>query len=232
MDTLSEFPYLTADEFTECIGRFAARYSAVLQVDIAGGRQQQYLRIRRPLLALGAVAAEEGAESVEAEGEGEGLWEDCDPARSAPPPQTDGGGQSEIGRVEYHVVYSRTWRVPVVYVRVHTGRGGSAAVELDAGRAAELLVADGAVRGAMAAVEFGGALGLQDHPELGTPFLYLHPCHTATLLRAVTAAPAAGGGNSDGGARENAVAVGAGDYVAALLSLVGPAVGLALPAAA
>ncbi|KAJ1813444.1 hypothetical protein LPJ75_003188 [Coemansia sp. RSA 2598] len=79
-----------------------------------------------------------------------------------------------------------------------------------------LLISDQRVRQAVDAVDFGGALGMQDHPELGTPYMYVHPCHTATLLRTV--------------ALGDDVSVGCREYLAAWISLVGAAAGLALPA--
>ncbi|KAJ1948514.1 hypothetical protein EC988_005144 [Linderina pennispora] len=114
-------------------------------------------------------------------------------------------------RAEYHAVFSRTWQVPVLYLRVFDGDEHVMDVE----KAKRLLVRDAGLRASMDAVGFGGALGIQDHPLLNVPFLYLHPCHTATLLRSVAAA-------------EHGIVVGTSAYMAAWLSLTGQAAGVVL----
>ncbi|KAJ2801341.1 E2-like conjugating enzyme atg10 [Coemansia guatemalensis] len=223
---LADFPYLTQDEFAQCIRRFVERYAVELTERgvtdtgiVVRGRAawQQYLQLRKPLLSEQKrcdISTGPSEDSIEAE------LEDADPLQQTQPPESTTNESS--GYVEYHIVYSRTWRVPVVYVRAYqTDEAGNMQAVLEVGRVVDLLVTDNAVRGAMAAVDFGGALGIQDHPVLGHPFLYLHPCHTATLLRAVVAP------SSDD--ESSAVQIGMDNYVAAWLSLVGPAVGLALP---
>ncbi|KAJ1726135.1 hypothetical protein LPJ61_005395 [Coemansia biformis] len=230
---LSEFPYLTPGEFAECAARFVDQYGAALAADrlmqatVVAARQQPYLRMHRQLLSGGSGGRRSTDRATECDaGDLEcdvGDLEDIDPALGEQQPDNRPG--VEVGQVDYHIAYSRTWRVPVVYLRVYgpdKGATGGSEVVMDVGRVADMLVADEAVRGSMEAVEFGGALGIQDHPELGVPYLYLHPCHTASLLRAVVA-PAADG-------RESGVAIDTTNYLAALLSLIGPAVGLSLPA--
>ncbi|KAJ2767330.1 E2-like conjugating enzyme atg10 [Coemansia nantahalensis] len=221
--SLSEFPFLTVDEFAACAGHFVSRYGAVLDTAYVAPaaplpRRQPYLRIRCALLGGPSSSLENDCEDPAGGWDAQCL-EDADPALDAEPPASV--RRAEIGEVDYHIVYSPTWRVPVVYLRVQDARSAPETV-MDVGRAAGMLAVDRAVRGAMADVEFGGALGIQDHPVLGVPFLYLHPCHTATLLRAVVAPPADG--------HASGVSIGTANYMAALLSLVGPAVGLALPA--
>ncbi|KAJ2791719.1 E2-like conjugating enzyme atg10, partial [Coemansia helicoidea] len=192
--SLSEFPFLTVDEFAACAGHFVSRYGAVLDTAYVAPaaplpRRQPYLRIRCALLGGPSSSVENDYPALDAE----------------PPASVR---RAEIGEVDYHIVYSPTWRVPVVYLRVQDARSAPETV-MDVGRAAGMLAVDRAVRGAMADVEFGGALGIQDHPVLGVPFLYLHPCHTATLLRAVVAPPADG--------HASGVSIGTANYMAALL---------------
>ncbi|KAJ2303690.1 E2-like conjugating enzyme atg10 [Coemansia sp. RSA 2706] len=216
-DDLFEFPYLTRDEFAQSIEHFVHQYAGVLagghatSVEIRPGHgSRQYLRICKPLFSACTDHAAEDSDAASV-----GDLEDPDPVQPEPARTVD------QGQVEYHIVHLASWRVPVLYVRVHVrGVDGSMETVMDAGRVADALVADRAVRGAMAAVEFGGALGIQDHPELGEPFMYLHPCHTATLLRAVVA-PAGG--------QPSGVHIGQHNFIAAWLSLVGTAVGLTLP---
>ncbi|KAJ2161134.1 hypothetical protein GGF46_001724 [Coemansia sp. RSA 552] len=212
---LGDFPFLTRDEFEHCIERFRAQYTtANSRLDIgtaSGSFGRQYLTIGQ---TLAQAACAERSIDIDIDEVG-GSLEDPDPLEQHR--QRDGHSFRAQGLVvEYHVVFSRSWRVPVVYVRV---LNEAQETVLDVGRVYDLLVGgDPVMREAMQSVEFGGALGIQDHPELGTPYLYLHPCHTATLLRAVAAAPD--------------VEIDSRNYLSAFLSLVGPAVGLTLPAIA
>ncbi|KAJ2723488.1 hypothetical protein GGI07_002612 [Coemansia sp. Benny D115] len=212
---LSSYPHLTRAEFDHSIACFAERYAHALQhrygqsVHVATAPRgplaagaQRYLCIGGDILAAAADPAE--APCMDA------AIEDADPAAPRLPAPATAIGCG--GRVEYHVAYSPTWRVPQLLVRVSEQLAdGSLAPVFSVARALELLRVDAAVRGALAAVEFGGALSVADHPVLGVPWLAVHPCQTAGLLATVGA-------------------VGADDYVAAWASLVGCAVGLALPA--
>ncbi|KAJ2822082.1 hypothetical protein FBU31_004698 [Coemansia sp. 'formosensis'] len=202
-----DYPYLTCQEFEECVKRFVARYSSALEdggthVSLQTSRtRRQYLTLQRAVYAKRAVSTPVHSEED---------IEDDDPTNPVFEHTSDGT------RIEYHIVYSATWRVPVLYVRVVTNSGE---VVLDSERVCDLVTEDAEIRRAMAAVPFGGALGVTDHPELGVPFLYLHPCHTADLLRAVAAPSAQGAG----------LKVGPDEYLAVWMSLSGAAVGLTLP---
>ncbi|KAJ2859765.1 hypothetical protein GGH94_005925 [Coemansia aciculifera] len=206
-----DYPYLTCREFEECVERFVTRYRPALEDSGTRVEQQtssagrQYLVLQRAVYTKRAVSTPvHNVEDIE----------DDDPAGPAPEHAADDDG----ARIEYHTVYSATWRVPVLYVRVVTSSGE---VVLDGERVCDMVTEDAEMRRAMAAVPFGGALGVTDHPELGVPFLYLHPCHTADLLRAVVAPPAQ--------QEETGQSVGPDEYLAAWLSLSGAAVGLTLP---
>ncbi|KAI9499833.1 hypothetical protein BX070DRAFT_231422 [Coemansia spiralis] len=204
---IKDFPYLTYKGFTTCVDAFEQQFSHAISADgskslriVGRGGRSQYIQITAVLYKhKGAIDASEPPEDLE----------DIDPAFEAHnqlPLQED-------GRIDYHIVYSQGWRVPVLYMRAYASSSQSKSkVILDIGRIYSM-VQDTELRGALEAVEFGGALGVQDHPVLGEPYIYLHPCHTATMLRAV-------GGAGGIGCRE---------YLAAWLSLVGPAVGLTLP---
>ncbi|KAJ1997643.1 E2-like conjugating enzyme atg10, partial [Coemansia thaxteri] len=212
---LSEYPYLSAQDFGECVDRFIDTYRLALadrgtQVEVRAGRG--HLGQQRCLVLLSPHHGIQQRRHTEEEGaalEDSGDIEDSDPAEMGM--ALDDDLPASCGTIEYHSVYSTTWRVPVLYVRV---RGADGSIEsMDVRQAGAMLAPDDVqLRGAMAAVEFGGALGVGDHPLTGEPFMVLHPCHTATLMRAV--APA----GLDSCA-----------YLAAWLSLTGPAVGLTLP---
>ncbi|KAJ2657993.1 E2-like conjugating enzyme atg10 [Coemansia sp. RSA 1200] len=233
---LDEYPFLTYEEFTRCIRLFEDRFGAAIRADgssnisIVQGRgsRAQYLQITKRLYKRDgekrSIEEELGDSNSDVEELAMSL-EDPDPTRPTNHDTSTATADDmlpiESGWVDYHVAYSAGWRVPVLYlqvfVRSNDGTGQSAHATMDPTAISDaLLVDDKDVRDSLAAVEFGGALGIQDHPVLGQPFTYLHPCHTATLLRTV-------------GASFAKDAVGAAEYVAAWLSLVGPAVGLTLP---
>ncbi|KAJ2451775.1 hypothetical protein EV183_003370 [Coemansia sp. RSA 2336] len=201
MDELADFPFLTHAEFLRCIDQFEEQFGSLVEIRRDTCRQQQFLRIYKTLLLPSDPSS--GDEEID---EIEGV-EDPDPIEALAD-DVPGVAKAAHGQVEYHVVYSASWRVPVLYMRVVLS--DQSQVVLDIKQATKLLVADQQVRGAIEAVEFGGALGIQDHPVLNEPFLYLHPCHTATLLRAV------------------GVPIDATNYMSAWLSLTGSAVGLTL----
>ncbi|KAJ2090069.1 hypothetical protein GGI09_006185, partial [Coemansia sp. S100] len=151
-----DYPYLTCREFKECVERFVKRYRSALEDSGTRVEQQtsstgrQYLVLQRAVYTKRAVSAPvHNEENIE----------DDDPAGPVPEHIADDGT-----RIEYHTVYSATWRVPVLYVRVVTSSGE---VVLDGERVCDLVTEDVEMRRAMTAVPFGGALGVTDHPELG-----------------------------------------------------------------
>ncbi|KAJ2746816.1 E2-like conjugating enzyme atg10 [Coemansia sp. BCRC 34301] len=220
LSLLSEYPHLTRPEFDACVERFLARYSSSLSASGTCFEQRtsragrQYLVLRRAIYAESIAVGTVAESTVFSETD----IEDDDPVVVSPASTQE--GTSDGTYIEYHVVYSATWRVPVLYVRVVLSDGE---VVLDGAQVCDMVTGDAQVRQAMTAVPFGGALGVADHPELNAPFLYLHPCHTADLLRAVV--PSSLGCNE-----MDVISVGPDEYLAAWLSLSGPAVGLALPA--
>jgi ubiquitin-like-conjugating enzyme ATG10 len=97
-----------------------------------------------------------------------------------------------------HVVYSPSYNVPVLYLNSYTAGMTSTL---------RLMSVDGEL------IEWlgePGVLSQQDHPIVGIPFYFIHPCRTQELLREIS---------------------GDCNYIAGWLSLVGPQVGLHLKAA-
>uniref|UniRef100_UPI00358E6FE4 ubiquitin-like-conjugating enzyme ATG10 isoform X4 n=1 Tax=Myxine glutinosa TaxID=7769 RepID=UPI00358E6FE4 len=135
-------------------------------------------------------------------------------------------------RFEYHVVYSLSYAVPVLYLNAHTLDGRRLSLDSILSRASLTLRAglDGAgtsrVSGAESqdgddydgrtecAIRWDG-LTQQEHPLLGHPFYVLHPCRTAQLLQPIV-------GLAHAERRQL-------NYLVSWLSTVGPAVGLSLP---
>ncbi|KAJ2630117.1 hypothetical protein H4R22_002892 [Coemansia sp. RSA 1290] len=200
MDELGEFPFLTRTEFLRSIDHFEEQFGSIIEIRRDTCKQQQFLRIYKSLFLPDESDGDEEIDEID-------EVEDPDPIEALAA-DVPGDTRTACGQVEYHVVYSASWRVPVLYMRVLLS--DQSQVVLDIEQVTKLLVADQQMRGAIEAVEFGGALGIQDHPVLNEPFVYLHPCHTATLLRAV------------------GVPIDASNYMGAWLSLTGSAVGLTL----
>ncbi|KAJ2699438.1 hypothetical protein FB645_005319 [Coemansia sp. IMI 203386] len=220
-----EYPYLTRQEFDRCINGFMEKYADALAASdrytarIVGGSgsSRKYLEIQASLHSTAQTDQSGSTNNIEDLEEHQDLedLEDTDPLYTVSHPQSTEPNISTapIAQVQYHVLYSSTWRVPMMYMRVTTGSTG-VVTSMDEIR--QMLICDQQVRQAVEAVEYGGALGIQDHPELGVPYMYVHPCHTATLLRTV--------------ALGTDVNIGCSEYIAAWVSLIGAAIGLALPA--
>ncbi|XP_055919202.1 ubiquitin-like-conjugating enzyme ATG10 [Eupeodes corollae] len=82
----------------------------------------------------------------------------------------------ELFEIEYHVVYSTSYQVPVLYFRGSRSDGKPIGLE-DAWNIFQNPSGDSRSRSDMLST-----LTQSDHPVLFTPFLGLHPCRTAELL--------------------------------------------------
>ncbi|XP_010211502.1 PREDICTED: ubiquitin-like-conjugating enzyme ATG10 [Tinamus guttatus] len=114
---------------------------------------------------------------------------------------------AEVLRYEYHVLYSSSYQVPVLYFR---------ACFLD-GRALSLDEIWKSVHACYQARLLEGpwdTITQQEHPLLGQPFFVLHPCRTNEFMSAVLTSSR----------KENRQT----NYIASWLSIVGPVVGLNL----
>ncbi|XP_056369966.1 ubiquitin-like-conjugating enzyme ATG10 isoform X6 [Oenanthe melanoleuca] len=123
--------------------------------------------------------------------------------------QASGGcSAEEVVRYEYHVLYSSSYQVPVLYFR---------ACFLD-GRPLTLDEIWGSVHASYQARLQEGpwdTITQQEHPILGQPFFVLHPCRTKEFISAVLS------GSQEHHRHTN--------YIILWLSTVGPVVGLNLP---
>ncbi|XP_046576719.1 ubiquitin-like-conjugating enzyme ATG10 [Haliotis rubra] len=117
---------------------------------------------------------------------------------TTPPPS------SSVCQFEYHIVYSASYGVPVLYFNAYTQDG-------------RLLSLDSVWNSVPQHYqdrfqhERWTTLTQQEHPILGRPFFQLHPCHTADLMSKLI--PESCSGN----------------YLLSWLSAVGPVVGLKVP---
>uniref|UniRef100_A0A8C6LM83 Ubiquitin-like-conjugating enzyme ATG10 n=1 Tax=Nothobranchius furzeri TaxID=105023 RepID=A0A8C6LM83_NOTFU len=117
-------------------------------------------------------------------------------------------GSSVVLQYEYHILYSSSYSTPVLYFRAFTLEGRSLTLEevwSFVHPNFRLCLQNSPLN----------ALSQQEHPLLGQPFFYLHPCRTEEFMKLVLTAA------EDKHRPMN--------YVLLWLSLVGPAVGLDVP---
>ncbi|NXR99873.1 ATG10 enzyme, partial [Oxylabes madagascariensis] len=107
----------------------------------------------------------------------------------------------EVVRYEYHVLYSSSYQVPVLYFRACFL--GKASIDSMYWFSIFPLY------------DKANSIPSQEHPILGQPFFVLHPCRTNEFISAVL------GGSQEHHRHTN--------YIILWLSTVGPVVGLNLP---
>nr|XP_022315749.1 ubiquitin-like-conjugating enzyme ATG10 isoform X2 [Crassostrea virginica] len=105
---------------------------------------------------------------------------------------------------EYHILYSQSFSVPVLYFNVHTQNGKLLSLD-------EIWKKVPETYQERLSEDRWTFISQQEHPVLGCPYFYLHPCHTAELMKNTPAVTDKR------------------HYIVAWLSAVGPVVGLNLP---
>ncbi|XP_032752943.1 ubiquitin-like-conjugating enzyme ATG10 [Rattus rattus] len=115
---------------------------------------------------------------------------------------------AEVIRQEYHVLYSCSYQVPVLYFRASFLDGRPLALE-DIWEGVHECYKPRLLQGPW------DTITQQEHPILGQPFFVLHPCKTNEFMTAVLK-------NSQKINRNV-------NYITSWLSIVGPVVGLNLP---
>ncbi|CAB5107439.1 hypothetical protein RhiirA5_500671 [Rhizophagus irregularis] len=127
---------------------------------------------------------------------------------------------AEYFTVDYHIIYSASYKVPVLYFNAYHKDGtpltndGIYSCLVEPSRLEDIKTAG-----------FHGGISQQDHPTLLIPFYYLHPCETATLMKSIvdTSQPATlNNHNNNNLLREISIE----GYIRSWLSLVGNVVGL------
>ncbi|XP_055481723.1 ubiquitin-like-conjugating enzyme ATG10 isoform X2 [Psammomys obesus] len=121
---------------------------------------------------------------------------------------TGSAAVSEVIKYEYHVLYSCSYQVPVLYFRASFLDGRPLALE-DIWEGVHECYKTRLVQGPW------DTITQQEHPILGQPFFVLHPCKTNEFMTAVLK-------NSQKINRNV-------NYITSWLSIVGPVVGLHLP---
>ncbi|CAG8556865.1 3648_t:CDS:2 [Paraglomus occultum] len=119
---------------------------------------------------------------------------------------------SECLTVDYHIIYSSSYRVPVLYFNAYYSNGSPLSIDdifshvIEPSRRDDLRTAG-----------FNGAVSQQDHPTLMIPFYYLHPCETPFLLKNIV-------DNTRELSEKSVVHVDG--YLRSWLSLIGPTAGI------
>ena len=104
---------------------------------------------------------------------------------------SDPGAASELV-LQLHVLYSSTYSVPVLYFSACTNSGVSVEIEQVYARAPAYIsendarwsmISQGVRRADQCAFVRASQLNLQEHPVVGIPFFFIHPCNTAALMK-------------------------------------------------
>ncbi|NWI53571.1 ATG10 enzyme, partial [Calyptomena viridis] len=114
----------------------------------------------------------------------------------------------DVIRYEYHVLYSSSYQVPVLYFRACFLDGRPLTLD-EIWRSVHACYQDRLQEGLWDTVT------QQEHPILGQPFFVLHPCRTNEFISAVLTGPRKHNRHTN--------------YITLWLSTVGPVVGLNLP---
>ncbi|KAF9288614.1 E2-like conjugating enzyme atg10 [Linnemannia elongata] len=115
--------------------------------------------------------------------------------------------------VNYHIVFSPSYQVPVLYFNAY--RPDGAAISLE--EIYESLVPE-EWRGAIRNAGLNGGISQQDHPVLNTPYFYMHPCETVPLMETILQNNGSPNGTSF-----------LESYIVTWLSFTGQAIGVSVP---
>ncbi|KAG9065807.1 E2-like conjugating enzyme atg10 [Linnemannia hyalina] len=115
--------------------------------------------------------------------------------------------------VNYHIVFSPSYQVPVLYFNAYRPDGPAISLE----EIYESLVPE-EWRGAVRDAGLNGGISQQDHPVLNTPYFYMHPCETVPLMETILQN---NGSPSGTPFLEN--------YIVTWLSFTGQAIGVSVP---
>ncbi|KAI7820683.1 autophagocytosis associated protein [Gamsiella multidivaricata] len=116
--------------------------------------------------------------------------------------------------VTYHIVFSPSYQVPVLYFNAYRPDGVAIPIE-DIYRSLVPEDWQSSIRDA----GLNGGISQQDHPILNGPFFYMHPCETVSLMETIL---------SDQTFHESRRSF-LDSYITTWLSLTGQAVGVTIP---
>lgn len=118
-------------------------------------------------------------------------------------------GVARVVCMEYHVVHSVSYQVPVLYFNATSPNGRSLSLEDTWRLLSPVLVAEETDRWRL--------VTQQEHPHLGRPFYHIHPCHTAAVMSQAMQCTSAA---TPSGEKDH------GNYLVTWLSTFAPVVGL------
>ncbi|KAF9958442.1 hypothetical protein BGZ72_000361 [Mortierella alpina] len=121
---------------------------------------------------------------------------------------------TDILSVTYHIIFSPSYQVPVLYFNAY--RHDGAAISLE--EIYESLVPT-EWRSSIRDAGLNGGISQQDHPILNLPYFYMHPCETVPLMETI-ALSRADESNSTSFLE---------DYIMTWLSFTGQAIGITVP---
>ncbi|PVU94774.1 hypothetical protein BB561_002279 [Smittium simulii] len=136
---------------------------------------------------------------------------------------------------EYHVVYSHNWKCPVLYFVLYNQDGSSLSLDY----VKNILTSKNAIKSQDSTAicldalipsnDFGSIIGICDHPFLGTPYYFLHPCETHTLLKSVDESQLITNIHSTKDESKETIYANLENYLLIWIGLAGPPVMLYLP---
>ncbi|KAG0281101.1 E2-like conjugating enzyme atg10 [Linnemannia exigua] len=128
--------------------------------------------------------------------------------------------------VNYHIVFSPSYQVPVLYFNAY--RPDGAAISLED-------IYDSLVpeewRGAIRNAGLNGGISQQDHPVLNTPYFYMHPCETVSLMETILQNQNGSSNSIVTGAKKDVGSITSvlENYIMTWLSFTGQAIGVSVP---
>ncbi|KAL2007112.1 hypothetical protein VTN00DRAFT_8550 [Thermoascus crustaceus] len=181
---LSAFPFLTATEFSSACQAFADRvhaYGSLQDLGWSSVRVLQQpsgsiLRLSKSISPIGPPGNDDTPPvSEDGESQVDQLEEDDDEALIRRP---DPGFRFEV---EYDIILSPTYRVPVLYfVLRNAPREGPAGME-----AVYQYLVPHQYKTELKSVGVMGGISMGYHPESGVPAYFVHPCNTADAMKDV-----------------------------------------------
>ena len=156
------------------------------------------------------------------------VEEPADPAMlvGPPSPQSPLHPQQTVC-IEYHIVYSDSYEVPILFFNATHGNGRQLALDDIWKIVSKELTSSNTDRWSL--------ISQQEHPLLSRPFYHIHPCHTAKVMGKALQTQTNGHRTSEAGtgqcAQSPRTCEKPSNYLLAWLSMFGPLVGLRVPIA-
>ncbi|KAK3831541.1 MAG: hypothetical protein J3R72DRAFT_454768 [Linnemannia gamsii] len=127
--------------------------------------------------------------------------------------------------VNYHIVFSPSYQVPVLYFNAYRPDGATISLE----DIYDSLVPE-EWRGAIRNAGLNGGISQQDHPVLNTPYFYMHPCETVPLMETIIQNQSSSSNSIVTGAKGDGSSTSVlENYIMTWLSFTGQAIGVSVP---